>query len=150
MPFPAIALGAATKLPKLISMLRAAYASKSFLPWALGGAYVGEKAIGIGEGIGERGLTREQLALQKLLAESGIAASKKETVRAEKKSKEYMDMILKVKEEERRDTREAAMLEMFQQNQNRQMAMIMQATQALSQRPTISGGGMLGVMRGAI
>ena len=155
MPIPAfITAGAAGAkaaggLSKLLGLLKAAYTSKNFWKYGLTGAYLGQTAIGVGEGMGERGLTREQLALQKLLATSGVAASKMETERAERKSKEYTDLLLKSRAEDRAAEREQNMMAMFQQQQERQMAMILQAMQVASQRPSAAArpAGTLGLMR---
>jgi len=60
---------------------------------------------------------------------------------------------LKAKKEEAKETRELATLQSFTESQNRQMALVIQAIQALSQRQMgaatqAPGAGMLGLMRG--
>jgi len=63
-----------------------------------------------------------------------------------------MEQLVKEKREERRSFQDMAAMEAFTQSQDRQMALVLQAVQALSARPAQSsaqsGGGMLGLMRG--
>ncbi len=151
MPIPAIA-AAATKIP---AALKALYGSKHLLTALIGAGYLGGKAVEIGEGFGERGLSREQMRLQALLGKTSAEATKRGVKESRARTKEYMDALLKAKREEAKETRELAAMQSFTQSQDRQMALVMQAMQALSQKQMGSstqapGAGMLGLMRGGI
>jgi len=152
----AAALGAralpyAAKVP---AALKALYGSKHFLTLLIGSGILGSTALGEVGKAGERNLTREQLRLQALLAKTSAEGTKKATEESRKKSKEYMEQLVKEKREERRSFQDMAAMEAFTQSQDRQMALVLQAVQALSARPAQSsaqsGGGMLGLMRGGM
>jgi len=71
------------------------------------------------------------------------------------KTKEYIKALMKAKREESRDARDIAAMKSFTESQNRQMALIINAVQALSQKQagastSTPGGGMLGLMRGGL
>lgn len=145
-----VAAAAAAKLPAL---LKAFYASKHFLPALLGAGYLGSTAIGAYGQAGERGLAREQIRLQEVMQKASVEATKRGVIESRARTEEYIKALLKAKKEEAKETRELAALQSFTESQNRQMALVLQAVQALSQRQMGSatqapGGGMLGLMRG--
>ena len=150
MPLPAIAAGVATKIP---AALKALYGSKHFITALLGAGYLGSTAVGAYGQAGERGLTREQMRLQVLMGKTSAEATKRSVSESRARTKEYMKTLLKVKKEEKKEAREFAALQSFTQSQDRQMALVIQAIQALSRRPMgaspqAPGAGMLGLMRG--
>lgn len=150
MPLPAIAAGVATKIP---AALKALYGSKHFLTALLGAGYLGSTAVGAYGQAGERGLTREQMRLQTLLAKTSAEATKRGVKESRARTKEYMKTLLKVKKEEKKEAREFAALQSFAQSQDRQMALVIQAIQTMGQRQggaatQAPGAGMLGLMRG--
>lgn len=152
-----MAIGAALAAGKATGavwpLLKAFYASKHFLPALLGAGYLGSTAVGAYGQAGERGLTREQMGLQTLMGKASMKATERAVKESRARTKEYMKTLLKTKKEERKEAREFAALESFTQSQNRQMALIIQAIQALSQRQMgaatqAPGAGMVGLMRG--
>lgn len=157
MPLPAIAAGAGVaalpylmKIPKYAKML---YKSKNFIPLLLGAGYLGSETIGAVGQAGERGLTREQLKLQALMSKSSAEATKRTVKESRARTKEYINALLKAKKEEAKEARDVAALQSFTQSQDRQMALVIQAMQAMGQRQggastAAPGGGMLGLMRG--
>ncbi|KKL79132.1 hypothetical protein LCGC14_2017920 [marine sediment metagenome] len=156
MPIPAIAAGGAALLPYLLKIPKYAkmlYQSKHFIPALMGTAYLGSTALGAVGQAGERGLTREQMKLQALLGTASAEATKRGVKESRARTKEYIDALLKAKKEEAKEARETAALQSFTQSQDRQMALVIQAMQAMSQRQMgastqATGGGMLGLMRG--
>jgi len=150
MAAPAAMLALLPLLAKIPGALKALYASKHFWPGAVGGAFLGSTALGEMGKAGERGLSREQIALQKLMSEAQVGAAKKVTEASQKRTEKYMDELMKARKEEKKEAREAVLMQTFSQSQDRQMALVMQAVQAMSQRPSVAGSssGMLGVMRG--
>jgi len=146
---PAIA-AVATKIP---AALKALYASKHFIPALLGAGYLGSMGIEAVGQAGERGLTREQMRLQTLMGKVSAEATERTVKESRARTKEYISALLKAKKEEAKETRELATLQSFTESQNRQMALVIQAIQALSQRQMgaatqAPGAGMLGLMRG--
>ena len=102
---------------------------------------------------GERGLAKEQIELQRLLGKASAEATKRSVKESRARTKEYVSALLKAKKEESREARDLAALQSFTESQNRQMALVIQAIQALSQRQmgastAGAGAGMLGLMRG--
>ena len=152
MAIPAIAagIGAAAKFGPPALAAAKAFGSKHLLSLILGGAYLGSTGLSEYGKAGERDLTREQIRLQKLLGTGQAEVAKRSVKEDRKRAKEYMDTLLKSQREEKREVREAGLLQSFTQSQDRQMAMVMQAIQGMSQssRPTPSGG-MVNMMRGA-
>lgn len=130
------------------------FISKHLLSLLIGGGILGSQVLGeVGRG-GERKLARGQMELQTKLAETSVEAGKRATKESRARAKEYTEQLLKAKREERTQMRDIAAMEAFTQSQDRQMALILQAMQAISARPggastqVPSGGGMLGIMRG--
>ncbi len=157
MPLPAMAIGAgAAALPHLLKIpkyAKALYKSKHFLTALLGAGYLGSTAIGAYGQAGERGLTREQMRLQGLMGEASAEATKRSVKESRARTNEYIAALLKAKKEEAKETREMAAMQSFTQSQDRQMALVIQAIQTMSQRQMgaatqAPGGGMLGLMRG--
>ena len=156
MVVPAIAMGAASALPYLLKIPKYAkmlYQSKHFLPALLGAGYLGSTAVDAVGQAGERGLTREQMKLQTLLQKTSAEATKMSVKQSEAKTKAYIEATLKAKAEEARQARDMEAMRSFTQSQDRQMALVIQAVQAMSQKQMgastqNSGGGMLGLMRG--
>jgi len=127
--------------------------SKHLLTLLIGGGILGSQALGEVERGGERKLSRERMLLEAKLAESSAEAGKKATVESRRRTKEYTDQLLKLKREERAEAMDVAAMQSFSQSQYRQMALLMQAVQAMSARPAgastqAPGGGMLGILRG--
>lgn len=156
MPIPVIAAGAAKALPllaKLPTALKALYAGKHFIPALLGAGYLGSMGVTAYGQAGERGLTREQMRLQTLMGKASTEATERGVRESRARTKEYMKTLLKVKREEKKEAREFMALQSFTESQNRQMALIIQAIQAMSQRQMgaatqAPGAGMVGLMRG--
>ena len=149
----AAALAAGKAAGVTLSALKALYASKHFIPALLGAGYLGSTAVGAYGQAGERGLTREQMRLQTLMGKASAEATERTVKESRARTKEYVAALLKAKKEEAKEARELASLQSFTQSQDRQMALVMQAMQALSQRQMGSatqapGAGMLGLMRG--
>lgn len=152
MPIPAVAAAAALKIP---AALKALYGSKHFLTALLGAGYLTSTGVGAYGQAGERGLSREQMRLQALLAKSSAEATKRGVKESRARTKEYIKALLKAKKEEAKEMREFAALQSFTQSQDRQMALVMQAMQALSRKQMgastqAPGGGMLGLMRSGL
>ena len=151
----AIALGASAlpyllKIPKYAKML---YQSKNFIPALLGAGYLGSTAVSAYGQAGERGLSREQMKLQALMGKASAEVSEKTVKESRARTKEYIKALLAAKKEEAKENRELMALQSFTQSQDRQMALVMQAMQAMGQRQMgastqAPGGGMLGLMRG--
>ena len=146
---PAIA-AAATKIP---AAFKALYGSKHFITALLGAGYLGSTAVGAYGQAGERGLSREQMKLQGLMTKASAEATKRGVKESRARTKEYINALLKAKKEEAKETREMAALQSFTQSQDRQMALVIQAIQTMSQRQMgastqAPGGGMVGMMRG--
>jgi len=151
----AIGVGAAAlpyllKIPKYAKML---YQSKHFIPALLGAGYLGSTAVGAYGQAGERGLTREQMRLQGIMGKASAEATERGVKESRARTKEYITALLKAKKEEAKETRELAALQSFTESQNRQMALVIQAVQAMSQRQMGAatqspGAGMLGLVRG--
>ena len=148
---PAIA-AAAIKIP---AALKALYGSKHFLTALLGAGYLTSTAVGAAGQAGERGLSREQMRLRTLLAKVSGEATKRGVTESRARTKEYIAALMKAKREESKEKREFAAMQSFTQSQDRQMALVMQAMQALSQRQMgaatqAPGAGMLGLIRGGL
>jgi len=151
----AIGVGAAAlpyllKIPKYAKML---YQSKHFIPALLGAGYLGSTAVGAYGQAGERGLTREQMRLQGIMGKASAEATERGVKESRARTKEYITALLKAKKEEAKETRELAALQSFTESQNRQMALVIQAVQAMGQRQMGAatqspGAGMLGLVRG--
>jgi hypothetical protein len=139
--------------PKIPAAFKALYGSKHFITALLGAGYLGSTAVGAYGQAGERGLTREQMRLQTLMGKASAEATERSVKESRARTKEYMKTLLKVKKEEKKEAREFAALQSFTESQNRQMALVLQAMQALSRRPMgaatqASGAGMVGLMKG--
>lgn len=149
MPLPAIAAGVGAVATKIPAALKAFYGSKHFLTALLGAGYLGSTAVGAIGQAGERGLTREQLRIQTLIQGASAEATKMTVKESRANTKKYIDALIKAKREERAETRDLMAMQSFQQSQDRQMALVLQAVQAIGQRqPGRGGAGMLGLMRG--
>ena len=130
-------------------LAKGAYAAHPFATSML--AYTGVAGgFGAYEGAGERGLSREQMRLQTLLGKSSAEATKLTVKESRARTKEYMKTMMKMKMEDRKEAREMASIQSFQQSQDRQMALVLQAMQAIGQQRASargSGVGRLGLMR---
>jgi len=129
------------------------FISKHLISLLIGGGILGSQVLGEVERGGERKLSRERMLLEAKLAESSAEAGKTATAESRKRTKEYTDQLLKLKREERAEARDVAAMQSFTQSQDRQMAILMQAVQAMTARPggantQAPGGGMLGILRG--
>lgn len=148
MPAP-LAYGAGLAVGKALPFI-----SKHLISILLGGGYLASKGIEEVGRAGERKLTKEQMRLQSLLTESSAEAAKRAAKESRVRAKEYTEQLLKAKREESKQRREEVAMESFVRSQDRQMALVLQAVQALSARPMGAstqgpgGGGMLGLMRG--
>lgn len=135
---------------KLGPLAKKAYQSKNFLPALLGAGAAGQMTLSQIGKAGDRKLSREELALQKMLAESQAEATKRSVKESRAQAQEYMKAIEASKKEDRRAAQETALMQSFSQSQDRQMALIMQAIQGISQnrpQPSASPSGMVGLMR---
>ncbi len=157
MVLPAVAAGAARValplLAKLPAYAKALYGSKHFLTALLGAGYLGSTAVGAIGQAGERGLAREQMGLQSVMGKASAEATKRGVKESRTRTKEYIKALLKAKKEDVKERREFAALQSFTQSQDRQMALVIQAIQALSQRQMgtatqAPGAGMVGLMKG--
>lgn len=117
-------------------------------------AAAGTASMGLGEigKYGERGLAREQISAEERVGKAKQKATLKLTRESEKRTKEYMERLLREKRTERISERETALMQSFVGSQDRQMALILQAMQGISQTPYApqmkqSGGGMVGLLR---
>lgn len=148
MPVPAIAGGLALGAKAM------PFISKHLLSLLIGAGFLGQTALGEYGKSGERKLARAQLGAQAKIAGSSAEAGKLATKESRARAKEYTEGLFKAKREERKGARDVAAMEAFTQSQDRQMALILQAIQAISAQPAgastaaPAGGGMLGVMRG--
>jgi len=101
---------------------------------------------------GERQLTREQISAEERVGKAKAEATQKLTRESEKRTKEYIERLLREKRTERISERETALMQSFVGSQDRQMALILQAMQGIAQTPYASqmkrpGGGMMGLLR---
>jgi hypothetical protein len=139
---------------KVPAAIKAAMASKHFLSLLIASGFLGQTALSELGKAGERKTARKQIDLQRLLAEGQAEATKTSVLESRKQTKEYMEQLLKMKAVEKREAREAQTLERFTASQDRQMALIMQALQGMSQRPAGApaepGVGMLAMTRSNI
>ena len=130
------------------------FISKHLLSLLIGGGIVGSQVLTEKGRGGERELARKRMELEAILGKSSAEAGKKATAESQKRTKEYTEQLLKFKREERKEARDSAAMQSFTQSQDRQMALVLQAVQAMSARPGGSntgspgGSGMLGLMRG--
>ena len=117
----------------------------------------GVASMGLGQigKYGERQLARERISAEERVGKAQEKATLKLTREAEKRSKEYMERLLREKRTERISERETALMQSFVGSQDRQMALILQAMQGISQTPyapqmgqSRGGGGMVGLLRG--
>ena len=114
----------------------------------------GVASMGLGQigKYGERQLAREQISAEERIGKARTKAEQKLTRESERRSKEYLERLLREKRTERISEREAALMQSFVGSQDRQMALILQAIQGMSQTPYAPqfkqpGGGMVGLMR---
>ena len=148
---PALAAGALAG--KGLTALKALYGSKHLWTALLAGGYLtGQGFTAYGQA-GERGLAREQIGLQATMGRASAEATKRTVKESRARTKEYIKALLTAKKEDVKERREFAALQSFTQSQDRQMALVIQAIQAMSQRQMgastqAPGGGMLGLMRG--
>jgi hypothetical protein len=150
MPIPALATAAAIKIP---AALKALFASKHFITALLGAGYLTSTGLGAYGQAGERGLAREQMGMQEKLGLASAEATKRGVKESRARTKEYMKTLMKTKREDVKEARDLQALQSYTQSQDRQMALVIQAMQALSQKQggaatAAPGGGMLGLMEG--
>jgi len=144
---------AALKIP---AGLKALYNSKHFLSLLIASGLIGSEVLGQADKAGERKIMRERLGLESQVAKSSAEATKRATMESRARAKEYTESLLKAKREERGEARDTMAMQSFMQSQDRQMALLMAALQAMSNRNMGSStqspvsGGMLGLMRGSI
>ena len=136
-------------LKRILGVGKAATKSKYLLHGLGYGALGSSMLLGAYGQAGERGLSREQLKLQGLMGKASAEATKMSVKESRANTKKYIEALLKAKAEERHETRDLEAMRSFTQSQDRQMALVLQAVQAIGQRqPGASGAGMLGLMRG--
>ena len=114
----------------------------------------GVAGMGLGQigKYGERGLAREQIAAEERIGKAEQKATLKLTRETEKRSKEYIERLLREQRSERISQRETSLMQSFVGSQDRQMALILQAMQGITQTPYAPqggqpGGGMVGLLR---
>ncbi len=98
----------------------------------IGGGFIGSEILGQLGQAGERGLTREQLALQTTLAKSSAEVAKRGTKESKAETEKYIQALLKAKREEAKQERETMLMQSFMASQDRQAAMLLQALQGLT------------------
>lgn len=116
---------------------------------------MGVASMGLGQigEYGKRGLAREQISAEERVGKAKQKAELKLTREAEKRTKEYIERMLRERRSERISERETALMQSFVGSQDRQMALILQAMQGISQTPYApqarqsGGGGMVGLLR---
>jgi len=114
----------------------------------------GVTSMGLGQigKYGERGLAREKIAAGERIGKAEAKATLKLTRESEKRTKEYIERMLRERRTERISERETALMQSFVGSQDRQMALILQAMQGISKTPYApqmgqQGGGMVGLLR---
>ena len=117
------------------------------------GAGVASAGLGQLGKYGERGLRREEITAEERVGKAKIKATQKLTRESEKRTKEYIERLLRGKRTERISDRETMLMQSFVGSQDRQMALILQAMQGIAQTPYAPqtrqpGGGMVGLLRG--
>jgi hypothetical protein len=118
----------------------------------MAGAGVGSAVLGqVGE-YGGRQLKREEIAVGERVGKAEAKATLKLTRESEKRTKEYIERMLRERRTERISERETALMQSFVGSQDRQMALILQAIQGMAQTPYAPqmrqpGGGMVGLLR---
>lgn len=103
---------------------------------------------------GERGVMREQIAAKERMSKAQTESTKRLAKESEARAKEYMQQLLQEKRKERISERETQLMQSFIGGQDRQMALVLQAIQGISQTPFApsqpSGAGMLGLLRSKV
>jgi hypothetical protein len=125
--------------------------SKNFIPGLLGGAFLGQTALDQMGKAGDRNLSREELALQKILGINQADVTKRMTEESRKRTKEYTEALLKARKEDKKERRESELMQSYMGSQDRQTAMLMQAVQGVAQagpKAPRASSGMVGLMRG--
>ena len=144
----ALKLGAqgATYGPKILAALKGLT-----LPQIIGGGFIGSEILNQLGQAGERGLTREQLALQTALTKSSAEAAKRETKESKAATEKYLKALMKAKREEAKEEREAMLMQSFMSSQDRQTAMLLQALQGMTSMSSQTGvspsSGMTALLR---
>ena len=118
----------------------------------LAGSQVGGAGLGQIGKYGERGLAREQIAAGERVGKAEAKATLKLTRESEKRTREYIERMLRERRTERISERETSLMQSFVGSQDRQMALILQAMQGIAQTPYAPqggqpGGGMVGLLR---
>ncbi len=114
-------------------------------------AYMASMGLDAAGRVGKYSLGKQQMNIQALMGKASAEASKMSVKESRARSKEYMEQLLKVKREDKKEARELRTMQAYQQSQDRQMAMILQTMQSIGQQRSAarpSGGGMLGLIRG--
>lgn len=126
------------------------FISKHLLTLLIGGGILGGQALGAYGQAGERKLARGQMELQAKLAGTSAEAGKRATKESRARTEEYTKQLMKLRKEEKRESQDVAAMESFTASQDRQMALVLQAIQSMSQpsRAPSMGGGMVSLMRG--
>lgn len=93
---------------------------------------------------------RKELDLQRYMADLQATTAKRSTEESRANAEKYMEAIMKMKGEEKRESRRQELMQNFMSSQDRQAAMVMQAMQSLNQNKQSvysPGGGMVNLMR---
>ena len=103
---------------------------------------------------GERNILREQIAAKERMGKAQTEATRRLAKESEARAKEYMQQLLQEKRKERISEGETQLMQSFIGSQDRQMALVLQAIQGISQTPFApsqpSGAGMLGLLRSKV
>jgi len=107
---------------------------------------------------GQQQILREQIAAQLKGAETEAEATRRLTREEEKRAKKYTESLLRERREERISEREERLMQSYLASQDRQMALVLQAIQGITQTPyapgvspgVSPGGGMMGLLRSNI
>jgi hypothetical protein len=121
------------------------FAAKLIAPEALVPLLIAQLVLGKGLDVlgakGDRDIARKQIEMQERMAKLTAEAAKKATIESQARSESYM-----------RQTQENALMQQYQNSQDQQMALLLQAMQGMSNtpRPSYPSGGMVGLMRSAL
>lgn len=141
----------ASATAKAAKLLNKAMKSKGFWNYLLTAGFLGHEGLSQVSQAGDRGIKREELALQTLLGKSSAEATKREYTESRESSANMLSQLLSLRKEDMGRQRESEMMQSFQSSQDRQMAMLLSAIQGISQATSQSGvlpsSGMVNILR---
>ena len=153
MPVPVALLASLIPLlKKAPQAMKTAMKSKHFITGLISAGFLGQTALTQAGKSGDRKVAKEELELRKLLGLNQADVTKRMTEESRANTQKYTETLLKARKEDKKEAREAELMESFTGSQDRQTAMLMQAVSGVAQaRPTAprASSGMVGLMRGA-